>query len=594
MSFSAGFARTDMTVFEPGMAMQGWAQPGNRVGSVETALHARAAVFVDAAGARFAYVCIELNFVSWALRQGVLAALARDHGGRGFTPHSVMLTATHTHSGPSGFSQYPLYNASGGGFSPLVWSGAVDSIVAAIVAADDAREPAVLRLGHADIPMHEDVAFNRSLPAWRTNRDVAGPATLAGAVDRRSISLRVDDRAGRALGVINWFGVHATNVHADQTGLHADNKGLAAAAFETFAASRSGFREGFVAIFAQAAAGDVQPNFRFDARRRLLVGGGHDDAHSAALNADIQFRYARQGFEAALHAPPLVPEIQARSIRADLGATAVDADLAGRRACVTQTAHIGLGHATGSHEGPGPLLALEPWLRGYARLRRGMEKDADPRASSLDVGRGTGGHLGALPTRWAMPVVARFAPMIAFLEAAFQAGELSAEGWVPDVLPLQVVALGGLVIAGVPSEPTVNAARRLRQTLAAALKVRGPQAIVINGYANAYAGYLCTYEEYMTQAYEGSATYYGPWSLAAYQTHFRALALRLGEDEAREGGPAPDVFDPARLIRQRLGGRRGMRQGGGAERFVPQPPHLTHLRAFSPAITSSSFFAEAP
>lgn len=577
MRFSAGFARTDMTVFEPGMAMQGWAQPHHRVSAVLTSLHARAAVFVDERGNRLAYVCVDLNFVSGALRQGVLAALARDHAGRGFSAHSVMLTATHTHSGPSGFSQYALYNANGRGFSPLVWSGAVDSIVAAIVAADDAREPALMRLGHADIPAHEDVAFNRSMPAWRSNRDVAGDSL---SVDRRSTTLRVDDLRGRTLGVINWFGVHATNLHSDQDGLHADNKGLAAGAFETFAAARSEFREGFVAIFAQAAAGDVQPNFRFDAQRRLLVGAGEDDAHSAALNAEIQFRYAHQGFEAALHTAPLSPEITTRSMRADLGSTEVAADLAGRRGCRTHTAHIGLGHAMGSLEGPGPLLPFAPWLRGYAKLR-GLQADADPRPSSLEVGKGTSGRMGAVPTRWAMPIVARFEPMIAFLEAAFQAGELSGEGWVPDVLPLQVVMLGELVIAGVPSEPTTTAARRLRKTLAACLRDRSPRAIVINGYANAYAGYLCTYEEYLHQAYEGAATYYGPHSLAAYQTHFRALVRQLDELDPIERGPAAAVFDPARLIRQRLGGRN--------ETSVPAPRDLTHLRAFSPALTAANF-----
>ncbi len=602
MTFNAGFARSDITVYEPGTPMQGWAVPGNRAESVGTPLHVRAAVF-EKDGVKFAYVCADLNFISWALRRGALAALARDPA-RGLGPHNVMLTATHTHSAPGGCSQYLMFNAACFGFSPRVWSAVVDGLVAAIHAADDALEPATLRLGHAQIPLCEPVAFNRSLPAHRNNRDVLADdaRSFATAVERRTTTLRADGADGRTLGLINWFGVHATNVHADGTAVHADNKGLAAMQLEREAAGDPDFRPDFVAIFAQTCPGDVQPNFRFDTRRGVLIGAHDDDHASAASNADIQVRHARLAHLAALHEPPLHGEIRARALRVDMGAVLVDAVDAGRRGARTCPAQLGLGQATGNHEGPGPLLALEPWLWRYAALRRRLAPDADPKPRFLDVGHGLGGRvLGSLPTRWALPFVAPFEPMIGFAHAAHQAGALDEhEPWAPNVLPLQLVEIGGLVIAGVPAEPTLAAGRRLRATLAQALSPRSrpggdaPREILINGYANAYSGYLATYEEYLVQEYEGAATQFGPYTLGAYQTMFRRLALSLtpADPTTDEPGPAPDRFDPRALIAQRIAGRRGVKSSGGAR--VPAPAHLRHLQAFSPDIDASLFDRPMP
>ena len=45
--------------------------------------------------------------------------------------------------------------------------------------------------------------------------------------------------------------------------------------------------------------------------------------------------------------------------------------------------------------------------------------------------------------------------------------------------------------------------------------------------SNAYCGYVTTYEEYQCQCYEGGHTVFGEWTLAAFQTKFKELALQL-------------------------------------------------------------------
>ncbi|MEE7589078.1 neutral/alkaline non-lysosomal ceramidase C-terminal domain-containing protein, partial [Klebsiella pneumoniae] len=48
-------------------------------------------------------------------------------------------------------------------------------------------------------------------------------------------------------------------------------------------------------------------------------------------------------------------------------------------------------------------------------------------------------------------------------------------------------------------------------------------------YANAYASYVTTREEYAAQEYEGGSTLYGPWTQAAYQQLFVDMAVALRE-----------------------------------------------------------------
>jgi hypothetical protein len=94
-------------------------------------------------------------------------------------------------------------------------------------------------------------------------------------------------------------------------------------------------------------------------------------------------------------------------------------------------------------------------------------------------------------------------------------------------------------------EPSTVAGQRLRVTVLSALHAHGIRYAMINGYANAYASYTVTPEEYAHQGYEGACTLFGQWTLGAFQT---AVMLPIGpafphDEWAREvvqGRPAPD------------------------------------------------------
>ena len=122
-------------------------------------------------------------------------------------------------------------------------------------------------------------------------------------------------------------------------------------------------------------------------------------------------------------------------------------------------------------------------------------------------------------------------PTIKFIKFANKVGYGKKTPWVPKRLPLQIFIIGQLAIVGIPAEITTVAAARLRKTVAKVLEERGVSEVIISPYANSYAGYITTYEEYRLQLYEGGHTLFGKWTLAAYQMKFKQLAEELLKNE---------------------------------------------------------------
>lgn len=575
----AGFARKDVTVWEPDMQIWGWFMPENRIDGAETPLYARACV-LRTKGQSIAYVCVDVGYISVALRRVVLNVLKMKHPKRGFGPHNVMLTATHTHSGPSGYSDVVGQNSANYGFSPKVMTTLAEGIVGAILEAEQRLESATLRLGHVDIPFSEPVAFNRSVDAFRRNPDVhwVPEDRPEVATYRRSTTLRVEDKAGRILGIINWFGVHATCVHAENTKLHSDNKGLAAVMFERSERSSPAGRPDCVALFAQESAGDVSPNFRYDAQRDKVVGTTNDDFEHARDNAEIQFRYAMYGAEKAKRTHPLKGSLTGSVIHVDMADSSVAPQWAGG-ATGRRTTHAtwGMLMPTGTAEGPGPMRPILPLLRTWMKWRRLRTRMPfleiqDIKVPFLELGLGTTGRfLGCMPTNKSLGLVGMFDPVIGYIHALYADSLLTDEPWLPRVLPVQYIQVGRLGILGLPGELTTVAGARLRKACVQ-LKADESTEWVINSYANGYAGYVATPEEYQQQEYEGAYTTFGPWTWGAYATHVHSLLQQEStpDPERPIWGPAPLTCSYDTLLQRRKVGRKGT-WGRGSYTHIPLP-----------------------
>jgi neutral ceramidase len=124
--------------------------------------------------------------------------------------------------------------------------------------------------------------------------------------------------------------------------------------------------------------------------------------------------------------------------------------------------------------------------------------------------------------------------------------------WTPQVLPLQVVRIGQLAVTVAPGEFTIVAGQRVQDAVAAALGGLARHQILA-GYANAYAGYVATEEEYDAQHYEGAATHFGRYTARAYAQELAKLAAAL-----RDGAPTPSAVTPPWLGDRQLSVRPGI------------------------------------
>ena len=112
---------------------------------------------------------------------------------------------------------------------------------------------------------------------------------------------------------------------------------------------------------------------------------------------------------------------------------------------------------------------------------------------------------------------------------------------VPHVVPLQVAMIGTLALAIVPFELTTVAGRRLKSRMKTILGANASHVALV-GYANDYAFYVTTPEEYAKQHYEGASTLYGPHTLAACLQEVGKLATAMKNNQAVAAGqPVPPV-----------------------------------------------------
>lgn len=542
-----GFGRADMSAFEPEMLMFGWGVRTNKARGVHTPLHARAVVVRDpATGIATAFVAIEALLVAQGLWYAVLDSLAasppRSPSGDALalTADNVVIVATHTHSGPSGYGHHFWESFNAPGFSPPVFAALRDAIIDAITAAASALTPGDLVLAVGLVPLSEGAAFNRSWFAYNQNRDVTPVSRERRdeATDRITTVLRFHRPDGRLAGLLHWFASHGTTIHADNHALHPDHKGLVALALES---------EGLGVVCAQESCGDVSPNYRWDARRRHTIGRHDDDLASSQHVADAQLREIKRLL--TIPGTPLTPTLSVATRFLDLS----NAEAAARftfdgRARATRPAELGISMAQGTAEGPGPLRFIR-WLPRSLNALAGLTErarsfitrtppDFDPKFPFIEVAKGHSGKLfGALPIKLTPP----FDPIFAWVGQAIKAGGSHDGSWVPQVVPLNLIKLGELIIAACPFEMTTVSGRRTRAAIQDAFPRDAVSHVVMSPYANAYIGYLTTFEEYQVQHYEAGYTLFGPHSLAALQTGFHDLATRLQSATPRADALPPRV-----------------------------------------------------
>jgi len=494
-----GCGSADMTGEPWGAAMMGYGMRFQRTTGLHLRQISRAFVIGDpATGRRLVLVVADIGMFFANVRAAVLARLDPAV----LAPQDVVLTATHTHAGPGGFAGYRMYNTTNKGLRQHTFSAIVDGVVASIEQALADAAPGQLVLSRGLLP---DASVNRSPGAFARNPR-ADRDHFPTAIDPTTTVLRLE-RDGRLVGVINWFATHGTSLSNRNTLISGDNKGYAAWAWEK-ALVDGPHRP--VAAFAQTNAGDMSPNVP-DATR----GPTGDEVENTRVIGERQLLAAaglvRDGDE-------VLGQLDTRLSYVDLAGLQVGS-------AFTPDGHehrlgravLGAAFAAGTKEGPGVGFCHEGFEGNRLlsaccslawRVRPGVGDSHAPKAMLLPVG---------------------------------------ALGWAADRVPIQLVRIGQLVLVALAQEVTIVAGLRLRRAVAEVLEVP-LEWVLIQGYANDYAGYITTPEEYDEQRYEGGHTMFGRWQLPAYLQEVSRVAVDLRADRltvsaappsGREQRPAP-------------------------------------------------------
>ncbi len=495
-AFSVGAGVYDITGPAAELGMMGYAQLAQKTEGIHQRLRSRAFVVASPCnGKRVAFVSADAGMIFQAVKQGVVAKLRARYGSL-YTDENVLLSATHTHSGPGGFSHYALYNLTILGFDRQNFDAIVEGIFQSIVRAHDSLETGRIRIGTGELL---GAGINRSAEAYLRNPPDER-ALYARDTDTAMTVLRLESSAGAERGMISWFPVHGTSMGNDNRLISGDNKGYASYLFERAKGTSYASPRTFVAAFAQSHEGDVTPNVLGGTN-----GGGANDFESTEISGRKQYQAARSLYEGATQL--LTGGVDYRHAYVKMDEVSVEPRFGGtwQQTC---PAAIGVSMLAGAEDGPG------------------FGSEGFTCQDAANLWREFVCGLTTTTCQAEKPIV-------------LETGSLQPYPWTPEVLPIQIVTLGDLALVAVPYESTTMAGRRLLNTVLERLGPVGIHHAVIAGLSNAYAGYVTTREEYAAQAYEGASTHFGPWTLAAYQQEFDRVASALAAGDPVDPGPTP-------------------------------------------------------
>ncbi len=475
----------------------GYALPTHIANGIHTRLHARAFIIGELDGSRrLVFVTTELLNMSHEIRLSVVDNLQAKHGDL-YSLDNVVLSATHTHSSPAGYSH-------DGTFREAYFDAVVQGVTDAIEAAHESLQPGRILLGQREV---EAAGVNRSAIAYAQNPE-AERARYLDDTDKEMTLLKFEGEDG-VIGALSWFAVHPTSLTYNNLLVSADHKGIASFEMERRARRQNDTTPQFVAAFAQSNCGDVTGNLNLD-----NTGPGVDDYDSARIIGERQLDVAMALLGSA--SEPLRGGVDYRLDAVDFTALEVDDAFTGAGPQKTCFPAYGYAFAGGSTEDGG----------GHPLFMEGMLE----RESSIDA---------------LVELVVSPPPISDELRACHAPKPILYPKQQQDPLPVGVAKLGQLAIVFVPNEATTMSGRRLRDTVRAVLGAEAKY-VMIAGYTNDYAGYITTPEEYAIQQYEGGHTLFGPWTLPAFQQEVDRLAQALADGSA--GASSLDAGDLRGLV----------------------------------------------
>ncbi len=506
----AGAGQADITPPQTGYFLGGWTRADRLALGQSTRLYANTLV-LQRGTQKFALVAVELFAIPAGFQEDV-ARLVEDLG---YRRETVLMAASHTHSGPGGYANNPTYNTAAPSPETIddpasfpaflnpapadrqLYTFLVRQVAASIRRADGDRAPAAAGWAQTRLT---GLTENRSIEAHLADHGLSVPTGSGQAamdpdgvehtIDPSVDVLRVDKlvRRGRRtvhvpIGAYSNFADHGTVVKAEEQVYSGDHH---AAAWRVFVdkvrkAAHVPSRQTVVNVYPNGAEGDQTAGLKhtgIDGARQVggVEAGRMFDAWKLAGK-----RLSRR------------PVLDVRWTRTCF----CGRDTATGR--VDSKGVEGLGFLTGSEEGRGPL---------YDITKVSFEGRKNPLVDPVQGDK------------------------IAVTGA----------GNPPAAVPVSLTRIGDGVLVGVPGEPTKEVGVRVRAAALAPLKGTGVTHAIVAGLANEFIQYITTPEEYGEQSYEGASTLFGRQQATFLQERYAELGAAMA---AGKPAPAPYPLDVA-------------------------------------------------
>jgi hypothetical protein len=517
----AGAGQADITPPKTGYYLGGWTRADRLAKGQSTRLFANTLV-LQRGSKKVALVAAELFSIAGGMQEDV----AREVKDIGFDVETVVLAASHTHSGPGGFSNNPTYNTAAPSTNTIsdpasfvallnpapadrqLYTFLVKQIAQSIRRANADRHVAVAGWGHTRL---FDLTQNRSIEAHLADHGIheelghghpeQDPNGVGHTIDPIVDVLRVDKLVQRKrkckrkkgvrprsctrtvrvpIGAYSNFADHGTVVKSETELYSGDHH---AAAWRVFAdrvrkVGKVPGAQTIVNVYPNGAEGDQTAGLQHTGIEGAIEVGTKE--------AESMFN----AWQTAGQSLSRTPALDVRWTRSCF---------CGRQTAtgpVDSKGVVGAGFLTGSEEGRGPLYDIT-----HVPLEGQKNPNDDP----------------VQGPKYGLPI-----------------------GNPPPAIPLAVIRIGDGVLATIPGEPTKEVGVRVRSAVEAGMAGSGIKTVTIAGLANDFIQYITTPEEYGEQSYEGASTLYGRNQATFMQERLGELGKALVE-----GKPAlaPYPFD---------------------------------------------------
>ncbi|XP_006005660.1 neutral ceramidase [Latimeria chalumnae] len=537
-----GVGRADCTGPLGDLPLMGYANPDQTAGGLHTRLYSRAFIVAEPEGTkRVVFVSADIGMVSQRLRLEVLKKLKSKYGDQ-YRQDNVILSGTHTHSGPAGYFQYTIFMITSKGYIKPSINAIINGIVKSIDRAHQNVKAGRIFINKGEV---ENSSINRSPHSYRQNPQ-AERNRYKSNTDTDLMVLKLVGLDGNDLGAISWFAVHPVSMNNTNRLVNSDNMGYASYLFEQ--EKNVGWLPGekgpFVAAFASTNLGDVSPNTKGPhcvntgescdnvnsycpiggSKMCMAMGPGRDMFHSTQIIGEQIYKKSKELYMAASQEIKGPLHTAHQWVKMSNVTVQFNATHSGR----TCKPALGYSFAAGTIDGVGSLNFTQGAV------------DGDPFWDTIrDMLLGPPSN-ETVECHHPKPIL-------------FSTGEMSKPlPWHPDIVDIQIATIGSLAVVAVPGEFTTMSGRRLREAVKSELELQGalgPMDVVIAGLCNVYTHYITTYEEYQVQRYEAASTIYGPHTLSAYIQHFRGLAKAIAENTVSSlpKGPEPPFFNDSQL-----------------------------------------------